>query len=114
MEALSRWQKQKPITPAPTAAPSATNGVGSAPPAAGANPQLSPSEPGKLLDFAVDQLFAEDNDLVVNTVSMASIDVNVGAYVTEQYDFGRNRSVYHTNYFVHPRVTQMLTKWYGV
>jgi hypothetical protein len=64
-----------------------------------------------LADNLIDQLMREANDLVVNTRSMAAIDVAAGNFVKDQLDFGKNSAVYHTNYFTRSEVAGALVRW---
>lgn len=57
------------------------------------------------------QLMREANDLVVNTAAMTQIDPVVGNYLKDSLAFGPNPQVYHTNYFVWPRVINALARW---
>lgn len=59
----------------------------------------------------IKHLMKESNDLVVNTDSMGAIDLVVGSFIKERYDFGSNPQVYHTNYFTRPEVANALTRW---
>jgi hypothetical protein len=59
----------------------------------------------------IERLMKEANDLVVNTKSMGAIDLESGNFIKEQYDFGVNSQVYHTNYFTRPEVANALTRW---
>ena len=56
-------------------------------------------------------LMREANDLVVNTAAMTLIDPAVGNYLKDTLAFGPNPQVYHTNYFVQPRVINALARW---
>ncbi len=42
---------------------------------------------------------------------MAAIDLELGNFVKDRYDFGTNPQVYHTNYFTRPEVANALTRW---
>lgn len=79
----------------------------------------APELPRRLLnaltDGLVDQLMGVQNDLVVDTTSMAAIDLESGGgFVKEMLDFGTNGVVYHLNYFVQPQVTTALAAWLEV
>ncbi len=67
-----------------------------------------------LADKLIDQLMKEPNDLVVNTRSMAAIDVAAGNFVKDTLDFGKNAAVYHTNYFIRPELVQALIRWLDI
>ena len=56
-------------------------------------------------------LMREANDLVVNTAAMTRIDPAAGNFLKDTLAFGPNPQVYHTNYFVQPRVVNALTRW---
>ncbi|MFY9554325.1 MAG: CHAT domain-containing protein [Blastocatellia bacterium] len=64
-----------------------------------------------IADSFTDKLMRESNDLVVNTASMTAIDPQVGNFIKDRLDFGKNPQVYHTNYFFQPRVVNALTNW---
>lgn len=51
------------------------------------------------------------NDLVVNIASMTNIDLQLGTFIKDSLDFGKNPQVYHTNYFTRPEVINALTQW---
>ena len=74
--------------------------------------------PKKLLlaiaDRFADQLMKVANDLVVDTPSMIAIDPDVGGFVKDSLDFGKNAEVYHLNYFARPEVTAALARWLNV
>ncbi|WP_165069612.1 DUF7379 domain-containing protein [Paludisphaera rhizosphaerae] len=71
--------------------------------------------PGRLLQWIIDvfakQLIKEANDLVVDTASMTRVDPQLGKYIKDTLDFGKNPQVYHTNYFVRPEVANALARW---
>ncbi|HEY9422245.1 MAG TPA: TCAD7 domain-containing protein, partial [Thermoanaerobaculia bacterium] len=67
-----------------------------------------------LAGAATTQLMKEANDLVVNTVSMISIDPHAGRFVKDSLDFGENPQVYHTNYFTRPEVANALGRWLAI
>jgi hypothetical protein len=71
--------------------------------------------PARLLEWLgsgfMQALMREANDLVVHTVAMTQIDPGVGNYLKDTLAFGPNPQVYHTNYFVQPRVINALTRW---
>ncbi|MBI1765753.1 MAG: hypothetical protein HYR56_30480 [Acidobacteria bacterium] len=78
-----------------------------------------PSElPKRLLQMLgtgfMSELMKEANDLVVNTASMIAIDPQAGKFIKDSLDFSANPQVYHTNYFVQPRVTDVLARWLGL
>lgn len=64
-----------------------------------------------IADVFADQLMREPNDLVVNTASMTAIDPQIGNFIKDRLDFGKNPQVYHTNYFLQSRVVNALTNW---
>jgi hypothetical protein len=75
-------------------------------------PELPRELVSKLADGLVDQLMGTQNDLVVDTASMASVDLPAGGgFIKDSLDFGTNGVVYHLNYFVQPQVCQALTDW---
>ena len=53
----------------------------------------------------------EDNDLVVNTASMTSVEPG---YLKDTWTFGTNGAVFHTNYFQQPEVPTALTAWWDL
>lgn len=59
----------------------------------------------------IGQLMKEANDLVVDTESMSTIDLQIGNFIKERYDFEENPQVYHTNYFTRPEVANALVRW---
>ena len=71
--------------------------------------------PARLLQWVgsglMGQLMREDNDLVVHTAAMTQLDPDTGNYFKDRLDFGPNPQVYHTNYFLQPRVADALTRW---
>lgn len=67
-----------------------------------------------LADGLVDRLMGESNDLVVDTDSMAAIDLAVGGFVKDRCDLGGNAHVYHTVYFTRPEVCTALANWLGL
>lgn len=70
----------------------------------------------RILDGAVDQLMqSKANDLVVDTYSMAAIDVPGGRpLVVETADYGPNPVVYHLVYFMQERTVEALSHWLEV
>ena len=56
-------------------------------------------------------LMREANDLVVNTAAMTQIDPAAGNYLKDVLAFGENPQVYHTNYFIWPKVLNALARW---
>ncbi|MEO8334066.1 MAG: hypothetical protein ABI664_03785 [bacterium] len=65
----------------------------------------------RLGDKPVDELMGKANDLVVDVDSMSQIDVSVGDFVKDRFDFGTNGTVYHTNYFLQKGTAIELTDW---
>ena len=65
-----------------------------------------------LLDRITDQLFKENNDLVVHTRSMVNFG-NAQAKLAPDghFAFGDQDNVYHTVYFAHPELLEKLTDW---
>jgi hypothetical protein len=73
---------------------------------------LAASFLGRLANGLVDKLMKnETNDLVVNTASMKNIDPEAGSFIDAALDFGDSSVVYHTVYFIQPRVAQQLRGW---
>jgi hypothetical protein len=73
-------------------------------------------EPGelalKLADELADRLMGTTNDLVVDTASMASVDLpSGGGFIKDTLSFGTNGIVYHLNYFIQPRTCDALRSW---
>ena len=62
-----------------------------------------------LKDGLMDRLMGEDNDLVVNTSSMTSVEPG---YLKDTWEFGTNGTVFHTNYFQQPEVPRALANWW--
>jgi hypothetical protein len=63
-------------------------------------------------DGVVDALMGNaPNDLVVDDKSMFAIDIATGGFIKDSYDFGRNASVYHTNYFTRSETVNALARW---
>ena len=76
------------------------------------NPPEFPRELARRLgEGFVDRLFKGDNDLVVDTASMAAIGGRDGGFVREQLELGENDTVYHTNYFGQLRVIEAIAGW---
>jgi CHAT domain/Ternary complex associated domain 7 len=78
-----------------------------------------PSElPARLLQLLgaglMRELMRESNDLVVNTASMTTIDPHAGKFIKDSLDFTASPQVYHTNYFLQPKVADALTRWLGL
>lgn len=65
-------------------------------------------------DRVVDRLIAVENDLVVDTPSMTVLDLMDADNLKEVCEFGANGFVYHTVYFVQPRVVERLRDWFGL
>jgi hypothetical protein len=66
----------------------------------------------RLKEGAVDQIFKDDNDLVVDTASMSAIDLpGGGGFVLDTLAFGTNARVYHNNYFGQPETAAALSDW---
>lgn len=72
---------------------------------------LAASFLGRLANGFLDQLFGEDNDLVVNDPSMKRIDPDAGSFIEAALDFGNSPIVYHTVYFAQQQVAQQLRAW---
>ena len=64
-----------------------------------------------ITDVFATKLMKEANDLVVDTASMTRVDPQLGKYIKDSLDFGKNPQVYHTNYFVRPEVINALARW---
>lgn len=65
----------------------------------------------RLAEGFVDQIFEGDNDLVVDTASMAAIGTARGGFVADTLEFGTNDSVYHVNYFGQDRFVDRISGW---
>lgn len=66
---------------------------------------------GMLADRFTDRLMGASNDLVVDKPSMTAIDLGMGKFIKDSFDFGPNPIVYHTVYFNQPQVSDLLTNW---
>jgi hypothetical protein len=79
---------------------------------------LPPELPLRLLQLLgsgfMGELMREANDLVVNTASMTTIDPHAGKFIKDSLDFTASPQVYHTNYFLQPKVADALTRWLGL
>lgn len=65
----------------------------------------------KLGEGFMDQIFQGDNDLVVDTESMAAIGLPEGGFVKDSLALGTNETVYHTNYFSQLKVIEAIASW---
>lgn len=59
----------------------------------------------------LDRLLGEANDLMVGVSSTVAVDLQVGDYVKDRLDFGRNPDVYHTAYFTREETVEALRRW---
>ncbi len=76
------------------------------------NPPEFPKELAvKLAEGFVDQLFAGENDLVVDVESMSAIGPPAGGFVRDTFSLGSNDSVYHNNYFAQISVMEAIAGW---
>lgn len=76
------------------------------------NPPEFPRElVAQLKEGFMDQIFKADNDLVVDTASMAAIGLPGGGFVKDSLELGTNEVVYHTNYFGQLRVIEAIAGW---
>src|SRR4051794_3523335 len=76
------------------------------------NPPEFPRELAvRLAEGFVDGLFHGRNDLVVDTDSMAAIDLSVGGFVKDTLGLGTNDVVYHVNYFAQLSVIGAISQW---
>jgi hypothetical protein len=83
--------------------------------AKGQGPKELPARLGAwAADALVDGLMAEANDMVVHVRGMGEIDPDVGAFVKDRLDFGKNPHVYHTAYFTRPETVRALSVWLGL
>ena len=57
-------------------------------------------------------MFADDNDLVVDTDSMT--EAADGRKLALAHDFGTSTSVFHTNYFRQPETVAAIRKTFGI
>jgi hypothetical protein len=82
-------------------------------PAGGAQqPGEQPALALKLADDLADRLMGTKNDLVVDTASMASVDLpSGGGFIQEDFSFGTNDVVHHLNYFIQPEACDALRTW---
>ncbi len=79
---------------------------------AGTRPsEFPPALWSRLASGFVHRLMNAANDLVIDCGSVPKIDPDAGAFMKEVLDFGKNASVYHTNYFTRPEVVNALTRW---
>jgi hypothetical protein len=76
--------------------------------------EMPPRLMAVLEDRLMDALMKESNDLIVNVSSMAAIDETTGGFIDDELAFGRNRTVYHSNYFGRPEVAAALARWLGL
>jgi hypothetical protein len=82
-----------------------------------ANGESRPKElPVRFLEWTLEVLAKqimekEPNDLVVNLSSMTAIDEQLGNFIKDSVEFGKNPDVYHTNYFCQPAVANALSRW---
>ena len=75
-------------------------------------PELPRELVAKLADGLVDTMMGAQNDLVVDTASMGSVDLpSGGGFIKDSLSFGTNGVVYHLNYFIQPRVCRSLINW---
>jgi hypothetical protein len=75
-------------------------------------PELPDELVAKLADGLADRLMGTQNDLVVDTASMGSVDLPAGGgFVRDSLGFGTNGVVHHLNYFIQPEVCRALTEW---
>lgn len=65
----------------------------------------------KLGEGFIDGIFKGDNDLVVDTASMAAIGLPKGGFVKGSLELGTNEVVYHTNYFSQLKVIEAIASW---
>jgi hypothetical protein len=66
----------------------------------------------KLADDLADRLMGTKNDLVVDTASMASVDLpSGGGFIQDDFSFGTNDVVHHLNYFIQPAACDALRTW---
>jgi len=72
---------------------------------------LAASFLGRLANGFIDQLFGDENDLVVDDASMKQIDTDAGVFIDAALDFGNSATVYHTVYFGQPQVASQLRAW---
>jgi hypothetical protein len=78
-------------------------------------PELPREFVAQLADGLVDRLMGTQNDLVVNTSSMASVDLpSGGGFIKDSLSFGTNGVVHHLNYFVQPEACRALRDWLGL
>lgn len=65
-----------------------------------------------LLDGVTNRLFQNDNDLVVDTVSMTNFGTRQGRLQnTHVFNYGDREDVYHTVYFAAPETVEKLKAW---
>lgn len=85
-----------------------------------AGPLEDPDDPSRkggqlaltLADRLADRLMGVKNDLVVDTASMASVDLpSGGGFIKDTLSFGTNATVYHLSYFIQPKTSDTLRSW---
>jgi hypothetical protein len=62
-------------------------------------------------NFGASLIFDQANDLVVDSRAMIELFKSRGLVSDRVLDFGTNGNVYHTNYFLQPRVTEAFRKF---
>ncbi|MDN5790798.1 MAG: caspase family protein [Micrococcales bacterium] len=66
----------------------------------------------RLKEGFVDQLFKDDNDLVVDTAAMSAVDLpEGGGFVASSLAIPTNDVVYHSNYFSQLQVIEAIAGW---
>jgi hypothetical protein len=63
-----------------------------------------------MLDWLADTVYGEPNDLVVRAIDDAHRP-QAGEFVKERKEFGKNSTVYHTNY-CQPETATQLGTWF--
>lgn len=64
-----------------------------------------------LADRLIDKLMDADNDLVVDRLSIMSIDTPVVKFIKDELNFPENPDIYHTNYFTRPEMLDIIARW---
>lgn len=64
-----------------------------------------------LADGSLERLVGGPNDLMVGASSMVAVDLEVGDFIHDHLDFGRNPDVYHTAYFIREETVEALRRW---
>jgi len=64
----------------------------------------------RVADYGADAIFRDDNDLVVDSISMAELSDKQNIPMTRTHNFGTNAIVHHLNYFEQPETLKFILK----